>query len=132
MVLVDVIGIVRTAGDLNEIVSTKLGGKVLLKRDLNIFDDTNTEIRLTVWGDKAKDTSIDWTNSIIAFKGVKVGDYQGRSLSTMASTAFAINPTIPEARFLSQWRVSAGEGGANLVSLSGGTSGPSYSPLRNV
>ena len=49
---VDVIAIVRSATDCSEVVSTKLGGKVLYKRDLVIYDDSGFDIRLTLWGDK--------------------------------------------------------------------------------
>ena len=51
---VDVIAIVRSATDCSEVVSTKLGGKVLYKRDLVIYDDSGFDIRLTLWGDKAQ------------------------------------------------------------------------------
>ena len=37
-----------------ELISQKLGGKVLYKRDLTVFDASNTEVRLTLWGDRGK------------------------------------------------------------------------------
>ena len=46
--------IVRGATDCVELISQKLGGKVLYKRDLTVFDASNTEVRLTLWGDRGK------------------------------------------------------------------------------
>lgn len=50
------------------------------KKDLHLYDDSGTEVRLTLWGEKAADSSIEWTGNVVAFKGVKVGEYQGRTL----------------------------------------------------
>lgn len=119
----DVIGIVRQAGEVSEIVSTKYGNKTLYKRDLSLYDDSNTEVRVTVWGDKAQDPSIPWENSIIAFKGVKVGDYQGKNLGTMNSTQILVMPAIQEGYALDSWRKSNASAVSNLASLSTSTSG---------
>jgi ssDNA-binding replication factor A large subunit len=51
---VDVLAIVRSAGDCSELVSQKMGGKVLYKRDLVLFDESGFEVRLTLWGDRAQ------------------------------------------------------------------------------
>lgn len=54
--IVDILAIVRSATDCSEVVSTKLGGKVLYKRDLVLYDDSGFDIRLTLWGEKAQVT----------------------------------------------------------------------------
>lgn len=59
--IVDILAIVRSASDCNEVVSTKLGGKVLHKRDLVIYDDSGYDIRLTLWGEKAQVSRIYFT-----------------------------------------------------------------------
>lgn len=51
---VDILAIVRSATDCSEVVSSKLGGKVLFKRDLVVYDDSGYDIRLTLWGEKAQ------------------------------------------------------------------------------
>jgi replication factor A1 len=51
---VDILAIVRSATDCTELISTKLGGKVLHKRDLVLYDDSGFDIRLTLWGEKAQ------------------------------------------------------------------------------
>lgn len=122
---VDVIGVVRSASDVNEIVSTKLGGKVLQKRDLTLVDHTCAEVKLTLWGEKALSNAYDWnTNPIAAFKAVKVGDYGGRSLSSGASTSISINPNIPQGFQIHTWRQQF-QGGVIPAgtSLSNGSSG---------
>ena len=40
---------------------------------------------------------------VIAFKGVKVGDFGGRSLSMFSSATMTVNPEIPEAYSLRGW-----------------------------
>ena len=71
--LVDVLAIVTSATDVEERISPK-DGSILLKRDLIIFDDSNTEIRLTLWGDKASDTNVNFNDSnlIVAIKGKNI------------------------------------------------------------
>lgn len=103
---IDVLAIVKSASDVSEIVSQKLGGKVLSKRELTIMDDSGAEIRLTLWGDKATNPppSPYEENPIVAFKGVRIGDFGGRSLSAQGSTSIAFNPQIPEAVQLHHWR----------------------------
>ena len=51
--MVDILGVIKDVGEVAEIVSQKMGGKVLRKRDLTIYDDSNSEIRLTLWNEKA-------------------------------------------------------------------------------
>lgn len=47
---VDIIGVVRGASEMSEIVSQKQGGKTLQKRELTIVDDSMSEVRVTLWG----------------------------------------------------------------------------------
>jgi len=71
--LVDVLAIVTSATDVEERISPK-DGSILLKRDLIILDDSNTEITLTLWGDKASDTNVNFNNSnlTVAIKGTYI------------------------------------------------------------
>lgn len=120
---VDIIAIVRGASEVTEIVSQKMGGKTLTKRELTLVDESLNDIRMTLWGEKAQQ-DVDWNLSpIVAFKGVRVGDYGGRSLSMSQSSAMAINPDLPEALQLHRWRQSNGGVIPTGVSLSAGGSG---------
>ena len=119
---VDVIAVVKHATDVSEIVSTKQSGKVMHKRELTLVDDSNAEVRVTIWGDKANSTQYDWHSApITAFKGLKVGDYGGRSLSAGGSTSIQIRPEIPEGFALHGWQ--QGLGGALPTGASLTTSG---------
>ncbi len=104
---VDVIAIVKSATDVSKITSQKQGGKELMKRDLTLVDDSNTEIRLTLWGAQANSQEYNWAEQpVVAFKGVKIGDYNGRTLSLAGSMQVA--PRIPEGETLIQWMISNG------------------------
>jgi replication factor A1 len=121
---IDVIAIVRHASEVSEIVSTKQSGKVMQKRELTLVDDTLSEVRLTLWGEKATSNQYDWHSSpVAAFKGLKIGDYGGRSLSAGAGTSIQISPEIPEGVALYQWRMGFQNGvlptGASLTTSGG-------------
>jgi replication factor A1 len=78
---------------------------------------------LTLWGGKAVDSTVKFDDEIliIALKGAKLGDFQGRTLTTVASTSVVYNP--PQGLELYNWAARYGEGGAKLlqtICLSGG------------
>ncbi|KAH9079268.1 replication factor-a protein [Lactarius deliciosus] len=114
----DVIGVVREVGDLSEIMTKN--NKTAQKRDIKIVDDSIYD---------QYSTPVD---TVIAFKGVRVGDYQGRSLSLLSSGSVAVSPDIPEAHALKGWYV---DGGAQMTftshSQAGLSSGPGGTINRN-
>jgi replication factor A1 len=69
--IVDVLGIVKAATNCHEIKSSK-NSRVFQKRDLLIYDDSLTEVRVTLWDKYATDSTIDLVNTIISFRGMKV------------------------------------------------------------
>ncbi|KAF8275181.1 hypothetical protein EI94DRAFT_1712527 [Lactarius quietus] len=105
----DVLVIVREIGDLSEI--TTKNNKTAQKRELKVVDSSNFEVRLTLWGKQAEQYSTP-VGTVIAFKGVRVNDFQGRSLSMLSSGSMSISPDIPEAHALKGWYV---DGGAQSV-----------------
>jgi len=60
--------------------------------------------------------------SIIACKGLRVGDFHGRSLSTSFSSSLEENPDLPEARALRAWYDAEGST-AHIATMSGASSG---------
>ena len=103
--MVDVIGIVKSFGECSELTLQKQGGKTILKRELILVDDSETEVRLTLWGDKASSESYQWaTSPIAAFKNMKVSEFNGRSIGSIQSSTIAINP--PEGKALYEWQQS--------------------------
>lgn len=122
--VVDVIGVLKEVGEINEIVS-KNSGKPFQKRDLTVVDDTGFSIRVTIWGKTAGNFEAQ-EESVIAFKGTKVSDFGGKSLSLLSSGTMSVNPDIPDSHRLKGWYDSAGRNGnfathQNMSSLAGAT-----------
>ena len=69
---VDILGIIKSAGDCTEIQSKKNPGTVLLKRDLVVMDDSGVDVRVTLWAEKAQQNNGWEDNPIVAFKSLKV------------------------------------------------------------
>lgn len=130
---VDVLVAVKAAGDISEIVSQKMGGKVMKKRELTVFDDSGCECRLTLWGDMAtKETN--WLDHLYAFKSLRVGEYNGKNLSMGNNSAFEEDPDVEGARDLFKYKNETNLA-TGLTSLStGGGSGSvdSFDKRREV
>jgi len=125
----DVIVIVREIGDLTEI--TTKNNKTAQKRDLKVVDSSNFEVRLTLWGKQAEQYSMP-VETVIAFKGVRVNDFQGRSLSLLSSGSMVVSPDIPEAHALKGWYVDGGAQSAFTSHTQAGlSSGPGGAINRN-
>jgi len=119
---IDLIGVVKAFSPLSTI-TTKKDGREVAKRELTICDDSGTEVRLTLWGDKASNNPEQWENHpIVAFKGVKVSDYNGRSLGTMPASQVVVGPDLPEAEALHHWWHATGATSA-ITSISSGGGG---------
>jgi replication factor A1 len=98
---IDTIGVLKEVGEVSEIIS-KTTSKPFQKRDLTLVDDSLKSVRLTIWGNSAKDFDVN-LESVIAFKGVKVSDFGGRSLSLLSSGSMTVDPDIDEAHKLKGW-----------------------------
>lgn len=98
----DVIGVIREASDLGSI-TTKTTGKTLSKRDLTIGDTSGCSIRVTLWGTQAENFDMSHVSAIIAIKNARVGDYNGRTLSTSSTSTITYDPDIREAHELRGW-----------------------------
>ena len=134
---IDMIGLLTEVGETSEIVS-KNTGKPYQKRELTLVDSTGYNVRLTIWGKTA--ASFDGQpESVIAFKGVKVSDFGGRSLSLLSSGSMTVNPDIEEAYKLKGWYEGSGrneqfKSHANTMSLvtaSGGDRG-AYKTIAQI
>lgn len=103
---IDVIGVLKEAGNVEEILS-KSTNKPYSKRDLTLVDNTGFSVKLTIWGKTA--TAFDAEpEAVVAFKGAKVSDFGGRSLSLLSSGSMYVDPDIPEAHKLKGWYDSQG------------------------
>ncbi|KAF2271683.1 replication protein-like protein A 70 kDa DNA-binding subunit [Westerdykella ornata] len=105
--IIDTIGVLKEVGEVNTITS-KSTQKDHQKRDLTIADDTQTSVKLTIWGAQARSFDVP-LDSVIAFKGVKVSDFGGRSLSLQSSGSMTVEPDIDEAHKLRGWYNAVGQ-----------------------
>ncbi|KAI5807463.1 replication factor A 1, rfa1 [Peziza echinospora] len=102
--LVDVIGVVKSVGEVSETTS-KTTQKSYQKREIELVDTTDYMVRLTVWGAIAQNFEVQ-PESVVAFKGVKVSDFGGISLSMLMSSSMTIDPDIDEAHKLKGWFIA--------------------------
>jgi len=99
--MIDTIVIVTNVGDLAEITtrnnkkvrsrrinavlaSLDSWGLQTQKRDLVVVDSSKVQTRLTLWGKQAEQFSAP-AQHVIAFKGVRVTDFNGKWLSRLAN-----------------------------------------------
>ena len=98
---IDTIGVLKEVAEVSQVVS-KTTSKPYDKRELTLVDNSGYSVRLTIWGNAA--TTFDAAvESVIAFKGVKVSDFGGRSLSLLSSGSMTIDPDIDESHALKGW-----------------------------
>ncbi|KAI9818302.1 MAG: Replication factor A protein 1 [Thelocarpon impressellum] len=98
---IDVIGVLKEVGEVSQITS-KTTSKPYDKRELTLVDQSGFSVRLTVWGATAN--AFDAAEeAVIAFKGVKVSDFGGRSLSLLSSGSMSVDPDMDEAHKLKGW-----------------------------
>ncbi|GEQ67870.1 hypothetical protein JCM33374_g1536 [Metschnikowia sp. JCM 33374] len=119
--VVDVIGVVNIVNDVFQITA-KSTGKPFNRRNVTIVDDSNFAIEVGLWNATAVDFSIP-AGSVVAFKGVKVQDFGGRSLSLTHSGSIINSPDIPEAYQLKGWYDNKGVS-ENFKSLKVESTGP--------
>lgn len=118
------------------------------KRELTLVDKSGSSVRLTLWGNQAENFSPEEQYPVIAFKGVKVGDFNGsviclcrsepqanfflgRSLGMVSSSIMTQNPDIPESHALRGWYDSGGsdvsfQPQTSTGTYSGGTGGGGF------
>lgn len=118
---IDVLGILKDV-DATSQVTSKTTGKPYDKRELTLVDNSGFSVRLTVWGNTA--TNFDTPpESVVAFKGVKVSDFGGRTLSLLSSGTVTVDPDIEEAHRLKGWYDAQGKSNSFTAYSSGATGG---------
>jgi len=129
----DILGVATEVGDVQEFTSK--AGKPLTKCEVTLVDESAATIRLTLWGDKARENSIALAplqNPIVGVRNCRVSDYGGRTLGTGGASQVAINPGIPEAGPLKQWFEQGGAAHATQLSSFGpGGGGGAKAPMKS-
>lgn len=103
---VDVLGVLSDVQDVSQITTKK--GNLFDKRDISLVDDTGYSIRATLWGETATKFEVK-PDTVIALKGAKVNDFNGRSLSLLNSSSVIPSPDIPESYLMQGWYMSNGK-----------------------
>jgi replication factor A1 len=98
---IDIIAVVREVGQIDQIKS-KTTQKPYDKRDLLLVDESGYSIKMTIWG-KVATSFNEMMGTVIAFKGAKVSDFGGRSLSLLSSGSMVVTPDITEGHVLKAW-----------------------------
>ena len=94
--------IVQDEGVVEEI--TLRSGESKQRRVVKLIDDSNFSIDFTVWGEKS--VTIPFNKfQIMALRGVKIGEFNGRTLQTSYSTSFLTKiPQCPELQQLEKFK----------------------------
>ncbi|KAL2642129.1 hypothetical protein R1flu_009716 [Riccia fluitans] len=133
--LIDVIGVVQSVGS-NMSIRRKSNNEEIPKRDITIADESMKTVVISLWNDLATDYGAKLLNMVdeapvVAFRSVRVGDYQGISLSSITKSTVIINPEIPETKAIREWYDETGKSatmtpaGANLPGRNSGAVGSS-------
>lgn len=99
--IIDFIGVLKEVHDVQQITS-KTSGRPYDKRDLVLVDQSNNSVRVTIWGKSANEFDAP-VESVVALKGAKINDFNGRNISVLNSTTLTIDPDIAEAHSLKGW-----------------------------
>jgi replication factor A1 len=94
------LGVVKEVGEVEDIPAKSQ--KSYLKRDIVVVDNSEAQVRCTVWGNDARGWDIGVDN-IVILKYAKVSYFGGRSLSMAFGSSVIQNPDIDQAFTLKGW-----------------------------
>ncbi|KAL8134936.1 replication protein A 70 kDa DNA-binding subunit B-like [Apium graveolens] len=133
--LVDVIGVVQSVSPTMSI-RRKSNNENIPKRDITIADESKKTVVVSLWNDLATTVGqelldIADQSPVVAMKSLKVGDFQGVSLSALSRTVILVNPETSESKKLKSWYDSEGKG-SPMASVGTGLSPSSKSGGRSL
>ncbi|KAJ9677607.1 hypothetical protein PVL29_022540 [Vitis rotundifolia] len=133
--LVDVIGVVQSVSPTMSI-RRKSNNDIVPKRDITIADKTKKTVVVSLWNDHATNVGQELLDNadkfpIVAIKSLKVGDFQGVSLSTLSKSIVLVNPDTPESKKLRSWYDSEGKG-ASMASIGSDISPSSKGGVKSM
>ncbi|CAM0958421.1 unnamed protein product [Alopecurus aequalis] len=121
--MVDLLGVVTSVSP--SLAVMRKNGVETQKRVLELKDMSGCSVETTFWGafcdaegQQLQLLCDSGSNPILALKSGLVGDFNGRSVSTISSSFLKINPDFPDAERLRQWYMTEGKNAA-FSSLSG-------------
>ncbi|EFJ49234.1 hypothetical protein VOLCADRAFT_104448 [Volvox carteri f. nagariensis] len=124
--MVDIIGLVETCDAWQSI--TRRTGEETQKRSMVVRDESGRSIEVTLWGplvnnpgDQIEQMVRSGARPVFAAKALRVGDFNGKTLSTIGSSVLRIDPMdLPAAQRLRSWYDGGGRSQAvNSLSSAG-------------
>ncbi|THF94743.1 replication protein A 70 kDa DNA-binding subunit B [Camellia sinensis] len=133
--LVDVIGVVQNVSPTLSI-RRKINNETIPKRDITIADETKKTVVVSLWNDLATNIGqelLDMSDKspVVAIKSLKVGDFQGVSLSALSKSIVVVNPDTPESKKLRSWYDSEGKE-VSMASIGSGMSSTTNTGARSM
>ncbi|XP_028759424.1 replication protein A 70 kDa DNA-binding subunit A-like [Neltuma alba] len=106
--VVDVIGVVYSVSPTTSIM--RKNGSETQKRALQLKDMSGCSVELTLWGEfcnaegqRLQNTCDSGAFPVLAVKAVRVNEFNGKALGTIANSQLFIEPDFPEAYRLKEW-----------------------------
>lgn len=122
--MLDIIAVIVSSKPVTQ-VNTRKGETS--RRNIVVADNSGRSIELTLWGDQADGfegmLEQHGPHTVLAFKGVRVSDFGGRTLSAMQTTEFEVEPDLEDAHAVRRWWSTVPDEGRHLPSLSSGGGG---------
>ncbi|CAD5334023.1 unnamed protein product [Arabidopsis thaliana] len=132
----DVIGIVSSISPTVAIMRKNL--TEVQKRSLQLKDMSGRSVEVTMWGNfcnaegqKLQNLCDSGVFPVLALKAGRIGEFNGKQVSTIGASQFFIEPDFPEARELRQWYEREGRN-AHFTSISREFSGVGRQEVRKV
>ncbi|CAL9241785.1 unnamed protein product [Arabidopsis halleri] len=134
--MTDLIGIVSSIGTTVPIM--RKNGTEVHKRALQLKDMSGRSVEVTMWGNFCSAEGQQLQNlcdsgvfPVLALKAGRIGEFNGKQVSTIGSSQFFVEPDFPEARELRQWYEREGRN-AHFTSISREFSGVGRQEVRKV
>ncbi|CCH45720.1 Replication protein A 70 kDa DNA-binding subunit [Wickerhamomyces ciferrii] len=98
--IIDVVGVIKEVNPHFQITSK--AGRAYDRRDITVVDDSQFAISVGLWNKTALEFDTP-EGTVIAIKGAKVSDFNGKTLSITPSGTITTNPDAPEAYAIKGW-----------------------------
>ncbi|KAH3688181.1 hypothetical protein WICPIJ_000823 [Wickerhamomyces pijperi] len=98
--IIDIVGVIKEVNEPFQITSR--AGKAYDRRDILVVDDSQFAISVGLWNNSALNFDIP-EGSVVAIKGCKVSDFNGKTLSLTSSAVITQNPEVNEAYTIKGW-----------------------------
>ncbi|CAN8267428.1 unnamed protein product [Cochlearia groenlandica] len=134
--ITDLIGIVSSISPTQDIM--RKNGAETKKRALQLKDMSGRSVEVTMWGNfcnaegqRLQSLCDSGVFPVLAVKAGRIGEFNGKQVSTIGSSQFFIEPDFPEARELREWYDREGRN-APFISISREFSGAGRQDVRKV